>query len=82
MGDHVYIKINPHKSTLRLGKYKKFPPRYGKVFEIIAKVGSVAYQLALPPNIKVNNVFHVSILKRYVHDVSHVIYWNVIQVEP
>ena len=40
------------------------------------------YQLALPPNIKVDNVFHVNILKRYVHDVSHVIDWNVIQVEP
>ena len=39
-------------------------------------------QLALPPNIKVHNVFHISILKRYVHDVSHVINWNVVQVEP
>ena len=47
-------------------------------FEILAKVGLVAYQLALPPNIKVHNVFHVSIMKRYVHDVSHVIDWNVI----
>ena len=51
-------------------------------FEILAKVGPVAYQLALPPNIKVHNVFHISILKRYVHYVSHVIDWNVIQVEP
>ena len=52
------------------------------LFEILDKVGSVAYQLALPLHIKVHNVFHVSILKRYVHDVSHVIDWNVIQVEP
>ena len=82
VGDHVYIKINPHKSTLRLGKYNKFPPRYGKAFEIIAKVGSVAYQLTLPPNIKVHNVFYVPFLKRYIHDLSHVIDLNVIQVEP
>ena len=64
VGDHVYIKVNPKKSTLRLGKYKKSTPRYGKAFEIIAKVGSIAYQLALPPNIKVHSVFYVSLLKR------------------
>ena len=51
-------------------------------FEILAKLGMIAYQLALPPNIKVHNEFHVSLLKRYVYGVSHVIYWNVIQVEP
>ena len=50
-------------------------------FEILAKVGLVTYQLALPPNIKVHNLFHASILKIYDHDVSHVIDWNVIQVE-
>ena len=33
VGDHVYIKVNPKKSTLRLGKYKKFPPRYCGPFE-------------------------------------------------
>ena len=82
MGDHVYIKVNPKKSSLRLGKYSKLAPRYCGPFEILAKVGSVAYQLSLPPNIKVDNVFHIFILKRYVHDVSHVIDWNVIQVEP
>ena len=51
-------------------------------FEILAKVGKFAYQLALPPTIKVHNVFHVSILKRYIHDATHVIDWNVIQVGP
>ena len=74
----MYIKVNSKKNTFRLGKYKEFSPRYCGPFEILAKVGSVAYQLDLPPNIKVNNVFHVSILKRYVHDVSHEIDWNVI----
>ena len=81
MGDHVYIKVNPKKSTLRLGKCKKLTPIYYGPFEIIAKVGPVTYQLVPPPSIKVHNVFHVSILKIDVHDVSHVIYWNVSQVE-
>ena len=78
----MYIKVNPKKISLILGKYSKLTPRYCGPFEILAKVGLVAYQLALPPNIKVHNLFHVSILKIYVHDVSHVIDWNVIQVEP
>ena len=42
----------------------------------------MAYQLAIPYNLKVHNVFHISVLKKYVHDASHVIYWNVVQVEP
>ena len=65
VGDHVYLKVKPKNSTLILGKYKKLEPMYCGPFEILAKLGPVAYQLALPPNIKVHNVFHVSILTRY-----------------
>ena len=65
-----------------MGKYSKLAPGYCRTFEILAKVGSVAYQLALPPTVKVHNVFHVSILKIYIHDATHIIDWNVIQVEP
>ena len=42
----------------------------------------MAYQLALPPNLIIRNIFHISILKNYVHDATHVIDWNVIKVEP
>ena len=65
-----------------MGKYSKLEPRYYGPFESLVKLGQVAYRLALPPTIKVHNVFHVSILKKYVHDATHVINWNVIQVEP
>ena len=45
-------------------------------------MGPVAYKLALPPHVKVHDVFHVLLLKIYVHDASHIFYWNVIPVEP
>ena len=45
-------------------------------------MGQVAYQLALLPNLKVHNVLHIYVLTEYVHDVTHVINWNDMQVEP
>ena len=45
-------------------------------------MGQVAYQLALLPNLKVHNVLHIYVLTEYVHDATHVINWNDVQVEP
>ena len=42
----------------------------------------MAYDLAIPTCIKVHKVFHVSLLRKYINDSNHVIYWNVIKVEP
>ena len=44
-------------------------------------VGPIAYRLAFSPSTRDHNVFHVSLLKRYVHDPNHVINWDVIKVE-
>ena len=74
----MYINVKPKKISLRLGKYSKLELGYCGPFEILAKVRPVAYQLALVPTIKVYNIFYVSILKKYVHDATHVIDWNVI----
>jgi hypothetical protein len=41
----------------------------------------IAYMLALPASMTVHNVFHVSLLKKYIPDANHFIDWNVIQVE-
>jgi hypothetical protein len=60
----------------------KMAPRYCGPLEILDRVGPVAYRLALPPIVKSHNVFHVPLLKKYVHDSNHIIYWSMIQVEP
>ena len=81
VGEHVFIKVRPKKSSLRLGSCAKLAPRYCGPFEILSRIRQVAYQLALPPNWRVDNVFHNSVLKKYVHDATHVINWNDVQVE-
>ncbi|XP_043700082.1 uncharacterized protein LOC122650762 [Telopea speciosissima] len=59
---------------MRFGKKGKLSPRYIGPYEILARVGQVAYRLALPPMlVGVHDVFHVFMLKKYVPDPSHVI---------
>eukprot|EP00253_Pinus_taeda_P015903 PITA_15903 len=80
IGDHVYIRIQAKRSTLQWSGCAKLAPRYCGPFRILAWVGPVAYQLALPSHIRVHNVFHVFVLKKYVYDPRHVIRWQEIQV--
>jgi hypothetical protein len=81
VGDHVLLKVKTNKSSLKLGNCSKLAARYCGSFEILERIGLVEYMLALPASISIHNVFHVSLLKKYIPNANHVIDWNVIQVE-
>ena len=67
---------------MSLERCGKLTPRFCGPFEILDKRGPVAYELALPTHTRVYNVFHASLLKKYVNDTKHVIDWSLLQVEP
>ena len=74
VGDKVFLKISPWKGVLRFGKRGKLSPRYIGPYEIIQKIGPVAYRLALPPALsKIHDVFHISMLKKSLLDDSQVL---------
>ena len=74
VGDRVFLKVSPWKGILRFGRRVKLKPKYRGPYEIIARVGPVAYRLDLPPELsKVHNVFHVSMLRKYIPYPSHVL---------
>jgi hypothetical protein len=81
VGDHVYLKVKRKRSSLKLRICAKLAPMFCGPFEILAQIGLMAYQLALFANLKIHNVFHVSLLKNFVHDPTYMIDWNMVQVE-
>jgi hypothetical protein len=81
VGDHIFFNVKDNRSSLKLGSCAKLVARFCGPFEIVERIGLVSYMIALPTSMFVPNVFHVSLLKKYIPDVNHVIDWNVIQVE-
>ena len=81
VGDKVFLRVSPWKGILRFGKRGKLSPRYIGPYEIIEHVGVFAYRLALPPELsRVHNVFHVSMLRKYISDPSHILDTQPVQV--
>ncbi|XP_073273329.1 uncharacterized protein [Primulina huaijiensis] len=78
VGEKAYVKVSPMRGVVRFSKAGKLNPRYVGPVEILEKMGTLACRLALPPNMsRIHNVFHVSQLRRYIPDPSHVL-----EVEP
>ncbi|KAL6191065.1 hypothetical protein ACLB2K_037457 [Fragaria x ananassa] len=70
----VRDRLKAAQRVVRFGKREKLNPRYIGPYEIIERVGSLSYRLVLPPELsRIHNVFHVSMLRKYVADPSHVL---------
>ncbi|KAJ0045082.1 hypothetical protein Pint_05584 [Pistacia integerrima] len=64
VGDFLYLKLQPYRQvSVALRKNLKLSPKYYGPFEIIERVGPVAYKLRLPNGSQLHPVFHVSVLK-------------------
>ena len=71
----------PKRGVVRFGKHGKLSSRFIEPFEILEKVGTFAYRLALPPSMTgVHEIFHVSMLREYTPDPAHVVDWGQIEV--
>ncbi|GKE99803.1 putative reverse transcriptase domain-containing protein [Tanacetum coccineum] len=69
VGDYVLLKVSPWKGVVRFGKKGKLAPRFVGPFEIVEKVGPVAFRLDFPEELNgVHDTFHVSNLKKCLAD--------------
>ncbi|XP_052478694.1 uncharacterized protein LOC128034068 [Gossypium raimondii] len=81
--DKVFLKVSPRKKVLRFGRKGKSSPRFIGPYEIIERIKPIAYRLALPLELeKIHNDFHVSILRWYRSDPSHVISLTGVEIQP
>jgi hypothetical protein len=81
VGDRVFLWVKPHKSSIKFGKGDKLSPRFVGPFEIVERKGPVAYRLALPDSLRrMHDVFHVSVLRHYISDPTHMIDMSSLQV--
>ena len=81
VGDKLFLRVRPQKTSIKFGKGAKLSPRFVGQFVILEKLGPVADHLALPSSLShMHNVFHVSILCDYILDHSHVINLSNLQI--
>lgn len=78
VGENVYLRIKPKNNSLKIGTCVKLSPWYCGPFDILERIGPMEYRLALPPSIRVHDVFYTSLLKIYVQDSNHMIDWFVL----
>ncbi|XP_070050311.1 uncharacterized protein [Nicotiana tomentosiformis] len=82
VGERIFLRVSPMMGVMRFDKKGKLSPRFIGPFEIVERVGEVAYNLAFPPSLfAVHPLFHVSRLRKYYGDLSYVLDFSSIQLE-
>ncbi|XP_041009367.1 uncharacterized protein LOC121253424 [Juglans microcarpa x Juglans regia] len=82
VGNKVFLRIAPMRGVMRFGKKGKLSPRYVRPFEILDRIGPVAYRVTPPPALSgVHDVFHVSMLRKYIPDPTHIIDYEPLQLQ-
>ena len=77
------MKISPTKRVIQFGVREKLSLKYIGPFKILERIEEMTYRLVLLPSLKgVHNVFHVSQLRRYVRDESHVLDHSELELQP
>ncbi|XP_062100942.1 uncharacterized protein LOC133806875 [Humulus lupulus] len=83
VGNHVFLRVLPMKGNKRFDKKGKLSPRFVGPFKILERIGEVAYRLAMPPSLSgEHNVFHVSMLRKYVSELSHILSYEALDMKP
>ena len=72
----------PKRAMVKFGKQGKLSPRFIRPFEVLERVGTIAYRLALSPSLSdVHEEFHVSMLRKHTLDPTHVVDWGELVVD-
>jgi len=83
VGDHVYLMVSPMRGVHRFEVCGKLAPRYVGPYKILERCGAVAYRLQLLDILStVNNVFHVSQLKKYLRVPEEVVEIEGLTLQP
>ena len=77
----MFLEVSPMKEVMRFSKKGKLASWYIGKFKIRPRVGEVAYRLVLPPELsRIHPVFHVSMLRKYISDPSHIFQRQVVEL--
>jgi len=79
--DHVFLRVTATTGIGRALKSRKLTPRFIGPYKISRRIGPAAYEIALPPHLgNLHNVFHVSQLRKYIADPTHVLEDDDVQI--
>ena len=79
IGDKAFLWVAPMKGVMTFGRKRKLNPRFVGPFEVLERVGEVAYRVALPPALsRIYNFFHESMLRKNIPDPSHVLSYELL----